>query len=78
MKEITQSDLARINSRLMFLKCPSCGSKELTIQSQFFCAPVLYNNEVRIDNVLPLLAIVCNHCGHIDFHNPNILLGEKR
>lgn len=77
MKEITQSDLTKINSRIMFQKCPSCGGKDLSVQQQFFCAPVFYDGSVCVNQVLPLVAIVCNHCGHVDFHNPKILLGEN-
>ena len=64
--------LNEINEKWTSKKCPMCNHNHWNI-SPHLVAPVTLgeNGDIQLGgNILPLAALVCNHCGNVLFVNP--------
>jgi hypothetical protein len=75
MNKITPKESATIMSRLGKSECPACHFHSRGILPFYFGAPSLdLENGLDASNVLPLVAVMCEKCGKVDFYNADFLL----
>jgi len=60
-----------LNERIGSVKCPMCQHGEFSIVNGFFL-PAIQEKVGEIifgKNTVPMVGIVCKHCGYISFHS---------
>lgn len=57
------------------VKCPMCGHEEFIVADGYFSIPMLDNYKDMKSGTLtlPVIPIICKHCGNVSFHSLGVL-----
>lgn len=70
--QLKQRIIDALKLKLKALDCPMCHSHKFTIMDGLV-VPMLQADmkSIKINNgmAMPLVALVCNHCGFVSYHN---------
>ncbi len=75
---IPEAESRRIKANLdrlgVILPCPSCGNHEFQLEGYFNMSDTSHpGTSVMGGNSIPLVAVVCQNCGHFSFHALNAI-----
>lgn len=75
--ELTQEQLERfkkfLEPKMRRTECPICGDKgPFAVSRDIIKAESLTDSKDGVRKGMPLMAIICNNCGHVEFFNLSI------
>ena len=75
--ELTQEQLEKfkefLEPKMRKSECPICGDKRpFAVSRNIIKAETFTNRKDGVCEAMPLMATICNNCGHVEFFNLNI------
>jgi predicted nucleic-acid-binding Zn-ribbon protein len=53
--------------------CAVCGNTQLSLAPELVAVPGLTGTAVHLEQITPLLAVVCSACGHVMFFSAKLM-----